>query len=314
LGIDPSFERHVWSLVLDNACRQIVRHLQGAGHAFVMLKGATIASWLYSEPTERTYIDLDILVNPAAEEAVVASLEELGYLPLLDPATLRSMSPEEQPLRNAAGVFVDLHVTLKGIRLPAERAWDVLSRETAPWDWGGITVPALSWSARAMHLALHAAAGGRADEKAVRDLQLGLERVDDATWHAARDLAGRLDALEAFAAGLLLLPRGRDLAHRMGLDTPTDVETQMRAGSASNSAVTIERVISSRSWRGRLALLRTALFPSAEWMRLFQPEATETRWGVLRARIRRPLSLLLRVPGALWEGRRYRRSPRADGE
>jgi hypothetical protein len=298
----------VRSLVLDDACRTIVGRLTAAGQRFIMLKGATIATWLYEDPAQRTYVDLDVLVPPAEESAVVELLRGIGYQPLLTPSTLSILSPEEQPLRNKLGVDIDLHTALKGVRLPREEAWEILSASTVPWDWAGVPVPALALPARAMHLALHLAQNGLADAKAAQDLRLGLARVDHSTWEAAKELAGRLQALDAFTAGLTALTEGEELASRLGLAALSSVEYQMRAASVFPPAARLERLLANQTWRQRLSTGRAYLFPSADWLRLHDPKGTTSRWGLIRARYLYAAGLLPRAMRAVRERRRFRRT------
>ena len=272
-----------------------------------MLKGATIAGWLYDVPTRRTYDDLDILVRPADEAAVVEVLGGLGYQPLLGAPTLRVISPEEQPLRNSRGVTIDLHVAIKGVGLSPDRAWAILVGHTVPWNWAGIEVPALDPSARTMNLALHLSQLGLADTKAAHDLRLGLDRLDDGVWRAAANLAGELQALQAFAAGLVLLPEGEALADRLGVPRPTNVEDLMRtSGEVFPPTVALERLLATPGLRRKLSATWSYVFPSADWLRHVDPQATAGRWGLLRARVRRPFRLLPRVARALRERRRFR--------
>jgi hypothetical protein len=298
----------VLSMVLDESCRTIVRHLTAAGQRFIMLKGATIATWLYPDPAQRTYVDLDILVPPAEESAVVGLLKEIGYEPLLTPGTLSVLSPEEQPLRNKLGVDVDLHTALKGVRLPREEAWEILSASTVPWDWAGVSVPALALPARAMHLTLHLAQNGLADGKAAEDLRLGIARLEHSTWEAAKELAVRLQAVDAFTAGLTALPEGEKMADRLGLAPLSSVEYQMRAASVFPPAARLERLLANQNWRQRLTTARAYLLPSADWLRLQDPQGTTTRWGLVRARIAYAVSLLPRAVKAVRERRRFRRT------
>jgi hypothetical protein len=299
------YERHVWSMVLDEACRSVSTHLDEAGFDFIVLKGATIAEWLYPDPSQRTYLDLDILVAPQAETAVVASLEQIGYRPLLDERSLRPFSPDEQPLRGPSDVMVDLHIALQGVHLPAEEAWEILFASTVLSDWAGTPIRALAPPARAMLLALHLAKRGLVDAQAARDLRLGLERLDEDLWREAHRLAARLEALDAFSAGLMLLPEGTTLARRLGLEGPQHNETRMRAHSVDHSAVALERFLTAPDWRSRLVLLRAALFPSAQWLRFFYAEQTGRPFGLLRVRVQRPIEIIARVPSAFAERRRH---------
>ena len=307
MNAEISQRRKVLSLVLDETCRTIVRHLTAAGQPFIMLKGATIATWLYPDPSQRTYVDLDILVPPADEPAAVGLLKEIGFEPLLTAGTLSVLSPEEQPLRNKLGVDVDLHTALKGVRLPAGQAWEILAASTVPWDWAGTSVPALAPPARAVHLALHLAQNGLADRKAAEDLRLGVARLEHSTWEDAAALAGRLDALDAFTAGLTALPEGAELADRLGLAPLASVEYRMRAASVFPPAARLERLWAGQSWRQRLATGRAYLLPSADWLRMHDPEGTTTRWGLVRARIVYAAGLLPRALKAVRERRRFRR-------
>jgi hypothetical protein len=307
-------DEQMWSLVLDGACRRVVRHLEGAGHRPIMLKGATIAGWLYPDPPLRVYKDLDVLVSPADLDAVIDSLRDIGFVPLVDRSMLQTSSTEEQPLGNVDGVVIDLHTALKGVRLDPESAWKVFDGLAVPCDWAGHEVRALAPPARAMHLALHTAQRGLVDAKAARDLALGLEVVDRAVWEEAARLADALEATGAFAAGLVLLPAGAQLLDELGVVPPTDRETRMRAGSASTSAIFLERALAAQTWRQRLRVMRGRLFPSARWLRLHEPAATVTAWGMLRTRVRRPLAVVARLPMAFRERRPFRRPVPPSGE
>ena len=308
MNAEAARRQKVLSLVIDEACRTITARLTAEGQPFIVLKGATIATWLYDDPSQRTYIDLDLLVPPAAESAVVRLLGELGYEPLLAGDTLRVLSPDEQPLRNKLGVDIDLHHGLKGVRLPPDEAWEILAASTTTWDWAGATVPALAPPARAMHLALHLAQSGLVDSKAAEDLRLGIARLEPALWEEARDLAVRLQALDAFTAGLTALPEGQELADRLGLSELTSVEYQMRAASVFKPAVKLERLLTSQSWGQRLTTVRAYLFPSADWLRLLDPAGTTTRGGLIRARIVHPFTVLALGLRAMRERRRFRRA------
>jgi hypothetical protein len=299
------YKDQAWSMLLDEACRVVATRLRAEAHEFVMLKGSTIAGWLYPDPVQRTYTDLDILISPESEPSVVRLLEGLGYRPLLDRATLQFSSPEEQPLRNDLGVVIDLHTALQGVRLNPSMAWDILRQETVYWNWAGAWVPALAPHARAMHLALHLAQRGLEDTKAAKDLELGLDQLSAGTWSDAGQLAERLDALEAFAAGLTLLAKGEALASDLRLPQTESFEARMRANSASASAILLHRTLATPGWTRRIRLVVAALFPSREWLRLYYPQEAGTAWGLARLRLRRPWQVVWRMPSALRERNRY---------
>jgi hypothetical protein len=66
-------------LRLDAAAADVMGCFERAGVAALLLKGASLNRWLYSDETPRDYIDCDVLVAPAdlarAEDVLVA----LGY-------------------------------------------------------------------------------------------------------------------------------------------------------------------------------------------------------------------------------------------
>lgn len=53
--------------------------LQALGIRSVVLKGAGLAPTVYSRPEQRSFRDLDILVDPGRRRQAMASVEELGY-------------------------------------------------------------------------------------------------------------------------------------------------------------------------------------------------------------------------------------------
>lgn len=302
---------HLWTMILDDAGPKVARRLSAAGLPFIVLKGVSIATWLYEEPLRRTYRDIDLLVDPRREKEVVAALGDIGYQPLLDAASIRFLTPEEQPLENERGVMVDLHITLKGLNVTPERAWELLSNTTTTLHWAGTPVATLSEPARAMHLVLHLAQRGLADTKAARDLQLGLELLGDQIWQRAAAMAHELCAIEAFAGGLSLLPEGVALIRRLGLPEPTHLGTHLSTGSAAHRTQQLQRALSARRLRDKWGLIRVLLFPSKQWLRLFEAEATKTRWGLLRTRTLRPWRILVRAPSAVLERRVYRKRVRS---
>jgi hypothetical protein len=149
------------------------------------------------------------------------------------------------------------------------------------------------------------------DAKAAKDLQLGLDRLGDDLWQGAADLARDLDALEPFAAGLVLLPDGAALIDRLGLPAPTSAEHLMRTnGLLFPPAAALERIMAGSGWRRRLTTAWAYLFPSAAWLRHVEPESTASGWGLFRARVRRPFRILPRVLRAYCERRRFHREGR----
>ena len=217
---EPSSEATyaVRTLLQDRLTADLVASLEAAEVPPVVLKGPAIATWLYRGSEVRTYGDSDLLVAPDRWELAMATLQELGYeddLGSLGHPRMESFTshPWKRP-----GSHVDLHCTLWGIGVTPENAWRTLSARTTPLKVGGREVRVLAPAARAMHVALHAAQHGYDEGKPICDLELATELLSDELWMEAADVARELDALPGFATGLRLVPKGRELAERLGVE------------------------------------------------------------------------------------------------
>src|SRR6202035_5031950 len=101
---------------------------------------------------------------------------------------------------------VDLHWTIVGARVEPTTVWTVLEPEAEPLDVLGTRLEGLSARAPALVVTLHAAHHGARIEPPVDDLARALDQFSQATWEHASELAGRIDAIAAFGAGLQLVP------------------------------------------------------------------------------------------------------------
>ena len=191
------------TLALDSATAELVRLLRDGGVRAIVLKGPAIARLLYGD-APRSHDDIDLLVAPTDVGRAGERLSTLGF-------RLATVSDYAQPWIRADGVTVDLHTTLIGLGASPERAWDELARATERLQLRDAEVEVLAPEAVAMHVALHAAQHGVLAGKALTDLTLALERLPEEVWTRAADLARRLEAAPAFAAGLRLVPAGEDV-------------------------------------------------------------------------------------------------------
>jgi hypothetical protein len=161
----------------------------------ILLKGPAVASWLYDQPWERGYSDVDLLVAPEDHGRAEEVLEALGY---------HVWTVERESLHHAStwtrsgirAAEVDLHWRVP-LAPDGSASWSVLSTETEPLSIGSTTVELLSPAARAMWIALHAVQHGVGSAKPMRDLERALERVDAETWTRAAELSRRLAAAAA---------------------------------------------------------------------------------------------------------------------
>jgi hypothetical protein len=208
----------------------------------------------------------------------------------------------------ADGEVVDLHVTIDGVALAPAAAWAILLEQTERARCRQRRARPRP-AARALHVALHAAAGG-GREKPLRDLARAVAQLDDALWSEAAALALRLQATPAFAAGLRRLPEGAALAARLVLDDAAAAATtagRLKAASAPREAITIDHLVSTPGVAAKARIVADRLAPSPSYMRFRSPLARRGRRGLAAAYLWRPVSLAVRAPAAVAAWRRARR-------
>lgn len=283
--------------IIGEACTQ----LDASGIPAILLKGPTIARWLYEDGI-RYSTDVDLLVPPAQFRRAQAALAELGYeIPLADAASCE-IGPNTTTLRNPNGARIDLHHRLIGAPAdPPERCWEVLSGRTIPFTLvTGVEVVALDVPARVMHLALHAAQNGPLNAKPMADLHRGLAQVQFEDWKAAADLAVLLGSVQAFAEGLRLCEQGAAMADDLGLSrAPRNVELELRISSAPFESFFFARLAETSGLANKAALVGRKLWPTPDFMRMHFPLAGRGGVGLLLAHLLRPLLLLRRSGPAL---------------
>jgi hypothetical protein len=146
------------ALARDVVTAEAVDVLRGAGVRSIVLKGASFARWLYSDGSPRPYADSDLLVAPSQIERAARALESVGYSLVLDDRIAPGADAHHQICqRGRDGATVELHWRLPGVRVAPEVAWRRFAAETETTSLAGAEVEFLSVSARALHLALHAA-------------------------------------------------------------------------------------------------------------------------------------------------------------
>lgn len=286
-------------LRVDSAASKAISALDEAAIPCVVLKGPSIARWLFEPEDARTYVDCDLLVSPADFDMAVSLLNEIGFHPDLDEAQMPSWWREHAltAFHSDDGAMVDLHRSLPGAEVADERLWSTLSAATDEIELGDLKVRALSEPGRLMHAALHAAQHGGTG----RDLEVlarGIDRIGVDVWSAAADLAASLEAAPAFVQGLAMLPAGVELIDRLGLDPAPAIDVELRAAGAAE-ALTLSRLHRTHGLRARTTLVGHKLFPPATFMRKWSPLARRGQLGLAAAYLYRPLWVARRAPSAL---------------
>ena len=298
------------SLAVDRVTGEVVRDFSAAGIPCMLIKGPTVAAWLYDDGAARYYMDSDLWVPPINFARAEEHLEGLGFRRAV-PAVPHPPGgrPHAEPwVRAQDRAQVDLHRTLSGVGIAPEEAWALLSAEAVAMDVGGETVAVPPPSMRALLVALHAAQHGPDKAKPLEDLSRALERLDDAGWREVAALASRLDATPGLSYGLRLLPTGARLAERLGLVSSELVEHATRQGSSARVALGLQRLAETRDFRERMRLVRREFVPSTDFLRWWSPLARRGTVGLAVVYLWRPLWLLWHVVPSLLAVNRYRRA------
>ncbi len=295
------------SLAVDLVTAEAMAAFQSAGIDALLLKGPSIASWLYSAGAARTYVDTDLLVEPSGFATAEAVLRELGFAPRLEPHdTPGWRRPSREWLRAADRANVDLHRTLAGVEAEPAVLWSLLAAGSDRIRVGGRYIPTLGVTARALHVALHAAQHGATARTALEDLRRAIELLDDATWGDVAALAAVVDARGALAAGLGLLPQGAALVRRLDLPAPS-VETRLLASTPPPAAVAFVHFSELDGAAARVHFVARKIVPSRRYIRAWSPLARRGRRGLVFAYLWRPVWLLLNAPGGYRAWARARR-------
>ena len=270
-------------LVRDAECARVVEALEANGQEVVVLKGPSVAAWLYDPSYERTYTDIDILVAPDAADKVGDLLAERGYrrlgvdLPMDRPWYARSyVGRSDCP--------VEVHRTLPGIGASPEDAWGVLSRRTVSMDVGSRAVRVFDEGARLMHLVLHAWHHAGIASHVGEDLRRAREQVAEEVWGDAHRLATDLKADEAFATGLAMVPGGSPLRN-----------VAVPGGALPDPAVDAASWFRElQGFRQKVRYLAVKMFPPVDFMRSWSPMADRNRAGLALAYVGRPFWVVAR--------------------
>ena len=102
-------EAMLWDLERDRVMHVLARH----GVTPVLLKGAALRESVYSDPTERSMGDLDLLVAPDELERSIAALRDAGYVPDREEWVEKYRQHHfHQVMNHPRGFIVELHWAL----------------------------------------------------------------------------------------------------------------------------------------------------------------------------------------------------------
>jgi len=311
MPIPAAMRAAVRSMSVDRAVVEVIPRLRDAGIPSILLKGASHARWLYDEPDERTYADCDLLIPPGDAAGAESVLAGAGFVRRGFESVVRDRPRYGFPLWRADNVSVDLHTTFLGIKAPPDRVWDTLEARTQAMPLAGGRVPVLDPVARALVLVLHAAKDGGKREgrgsKAIRDLELAVDRIPVEDWRHTAELATQLDALEAFAAGLRRIEAGGRLADELELSVRMSPEVALRLQQPPPLAVGVDWMLHDATPTEGLRVAARKVWPPPAHMRAWSPLARRGRLGLALAYIARPFWVAWKLIPAIRAARRARK-------
>lgn len=301
----------VKTLTLDVAAAEVCAAFKTAGIESILLKGRSFAVWLYESDGDRSYDDVDILVNPLMEREAGAVLTALGYREVMAGSGFGEGEGHASPwIHEERKCTIDLHRTLAGVRISPDRCWQILRDHTSPLRVAGESVLQLDEPARALHLALHLLDSWPGKAAVEEDLRRALLRAGDPAWLAAAVLARELGCVAAFRAALGTQPEGGRLIEvlpSVGLGTADRLRLAGRPATALSFATLAE----TRDWPERARYVMRRLWPSKAYLRRWEPEANRGVVARARARTRVVLGSLRKAPSGYRAWRRADRDARS---
>lgn len=291
--------RAAWRLSLDAALEEIVGAFAADGVQPLLLKGPAFARWLYDDPRERSYIDVDLLVAPDQLEPARQTLAGRGYGQVAQRAHPHQRGHHETWIRIHPPAVIELHHTVFLLEASPQLVWRKFAEQADVVVVGSAEVRIPGAAASALLVALHALLHGVGQPKPLRDLERALERVERSVWEDAAVLAHDLGGEDAFGAGLRLTVSGRGLAASLGLSERPPPRAIRLLASTQEPGIAIERLLAAAGFRARLRVIASTLAPSPRFMRVRYRLARRSPRGLACAYLLRPFELAVKLPGAM---------------
>jgi Uncharacterised nucleotidyltransferase len=306
-------ERHFIAgaaIIVERASAEAVAVLRDAGIRSILIKGPAQQQWLSAAGAPRDSVDVDLLLDPAEVDAAGSTLSALGYRhqPEVTPGVENHGDLWAAPGR----VPVEIHWALSGTD-PAT-TWSVLSHETEATEVSGTSVEIPNEAARCLIVTIHAAQHGVGSEATITDLERALIVGDRAAWVRAAELARAVAGEAGFAAGLGLVPSGKQLRHDLGLEAvPLTERVALDIAGPVDGAPGFYWLTQQKGVGAKVRFAARKLVPPADFMRFKYPYAREGTARLALAYLHRIVWVARSaIPGFLaW--RRARRAARSDG-
>jgi len=304
------------TLAIDQVTAQVVSALSQADIPVIVLKGPSIARWLYPSGG-RSYCDTDLLVRVGDRAAAQDVLRSLGFAAAnegFDALEWSEMNATEfvRPAGPGARPPASIDLHYNAIRVPAspDDVWDTLTADLDTLIVGGAEVAVLGRASLALHLVVHAVQHAfefHTDE----DLRRAIAVFSFEDWAEAARRARALGVADSLGLGLRRHPEGADIADRLGLPLALAPDSPFRWGvdAAPRGVVTLDRAWSALTGREKARRIRLAVVPSPAKVR-YVSRSRDARHGSLPvAYLRWWLGLARDLPRAVGFVVRRRFSP-----
>jgi hypothetical protein len=263
------------ALSCDRITGEVATALRDAGVPAILLKGPSIARWLYPAGG-RAYADSDLLVPSSEFSRAGQVLGSLGFTEVLEgfhpfertrgqPAAETTFARQSVRYPGLDG-RVDLHRNLPRLGAPDDLLWQAFSSGAQTALVGGVEVRVPGRAALALHVVLHAVQHkfqGHTDE----DLRRALMVMSADDWHPVADLAYRLGAADILGYGLGHHEAGAGIVNRLGLPSLPRADRRVWGMSVPRGSVSLTEFWSAPGLRAKATWIRWTLLPSAAKVR-----------------------------------------------
>jgi hypothetical protein len=213
----------------------------------------------------------------------VSALERLGFVEHCAwmPTPL-SLDPGGTAFNRPGKGMVELHCQLPGLDGDPDAIWGCLAASPELQVIAGVELRVPDRDTVLLHVVLHAAHHANlVDGKPLEDLRRALAAVEEPVWSRALELARAYQGVPAFAAGLRLLPEGRDLACRLGLGEVRSLQHEIRREDNVIAEELYALLSADLGIRRKFAIAASDIFPRPDYMRWWSPLARRGKLGWL---------------------------------
>ncbi|WP_394550953.1 nucleotidyltransferase family protein [Agromyces sp. MMS24-JH15] len=292
----------------------VLRFADAVDARVLFIKGASLEHHGLRAP--HASADVDVLVEPARFDALVASLQESGWHE-------RAKAPHEDAfithsttlVRDGWPCDLDVHRAYPGFLADPATVFEALWERREPLVRAGHEVPIPDRASSALILALHSLRGSAKVPRHAHELDALVERLQGADTSELDDL---VDLARATGAAATAAP----FLERIGVDVRADVAAAAAAGdpeftswrrrieSGATVAHFYAELVDQTPWYRMPRLVFRALWPTEAEFRVIRPETPPGRRAALAGRWRRIARGLRDAPRVVRARRRVAREQR----